>query len=364
MSGPRRLIIHIGLEKTGTSSLQAFLHRNDAILRRHSVLYPKRNRAYGWENHKPLVGCYGIDDVGDKWVAMDPSKREATVASLVGEIEGSRERTAVISAEHFSSRFRERHIEALRADFARFDCTIVVVLRDHVARLCSAYDSYVTNGGMMYIEDFAEQMIRPDALDMRYAELIAPWERVFGRDRLALVGYGADTVRQVLATISPALAAEPGLPAYRLRQSSRPDVVAALRLANDCGAFGLESTSTWARHNVLRGQIKAWLQASARETPSCPWWFEGDLSKRLTETVEDDLARLEERYGFVPAPPEPGPQGEGYLYDEAAALLARALVARAAKPWTRASLLGAGLGAATALREKTALIRRRPSRST
>ena len=205
MGAQRRLIFHIGLEKTGTSSLQACLHRNETVLARHSVLYPKRNLAYGWENHKPLVGCYEIDEVGDRWLATDPARRGRVVASLVDEIESSRHRTAIVSAEHFSSRFGERHIRALRADFQQFECHVVIVLRDHFSRLCSAYETYVSNGGPYPIEAFAEGLIRPGALDMRYADLIAPWEEVFGGNRIRLVPYGPDALA--------------GLPRQRLRSA-------------------------------------------------------------------------------------------------------------------------------------------------
>lgn len=51
-----KAILHIGTEKTGTTSFQSFMHRNrDAVLAR-GVLYPDR---LGGDNHR-LIATYGL----------------------------------------------------------------------------------------------------------------------------------------------------------------------------------------------------------------------------------------------------------------------------------------------------------------
>ncbi len=357
----RQLVFHIGLEKTGTSSLQAWLHHNEAALRRHSILYPRHSLAFGWENHKPLVGCYDIDDAGDKWLEIDPSRRAVVIASLVGEIEAAHEQTAIISAEHLSSRFREAQIRQLHADFERFDCRVMIVVRDHLSRLRSAYETYVTNGGALTLDEFAEGAMRPDAYDLRYADLIGGWERVFGRDRIELIAYGPDVIRTVVSRLASGLADAPGLDDLRLRASAGADVVAALRFANAVSAH--PEPKRWANAAFLRDrqrrlQIKAWLQQSASGRPEGVLALDGARLARLTEMAARDAARLEADYGFI-LEPSAVPVVNCVNDEQAAELLARALCARAAQPWTKASLIGTGLAIAVALRDEVAALRRR-----
>ena len=58
LAGERRIVFHVGLDKTGTTSLQRYLGANQAWLKRHSILYPKRNLAFDGLNHTPLVAGY------------------------------------------------------------------------------------------------------------------------------------------------------------------------------------------------------------------------------------------------------------------------------------------------------------------
>jgi hypothetical protein len=42
-----KVILHIGLNKTGTSSLQNFFHKNEEFLSRNDIIYPKSGRKIG-----------------------------------------------------------------------------------------------------------------------------------------------------------------------------------------------------------------------------------------------------------------------------------------------------------------------------
>ena len=57
------LDLHIGLHKTGTTSLQAFFAANDAILKQYSILYPRTGRKEK-KKHKWLAGSLkSVDDL-------------------------------------------------------------------------------------------------------------------------------------------------------------------------------------------------------------------------------------------------------------------------------------------------------------
>ena len=56
----RRLVLHIGLEKTGTTSFQAFCADNRAALAARGALYPANAECFLRLNHAPLAASYFI----------------------------------------------------------------------------------------------------------------------------------------------------------------------------------------------------------------------------------------------------------------------------------------------------------------
>lgn len=98
----RKVIFHIGLEKTGTTSFQSFCTRNLTELLRHSVLYPTYNFAFFGNNHDPLVASYFPKNAASQ-LGMRSShwEKETVFRSLTSEIERASTDTVLISAEHF-----------------------------------------------------------------------------------------------------------------------------------------------------------------------------------------------------------------------------------------------------------------------
>src|SRR5688572_7887531 len=105
--------IHIGLEKTGSSSLQKHLQENTHWLLEQRVLYPIALRpAPQIETHLSLVAAVMRDDVEDDTHATtglaSPAARAEARRSLKAELEQEVSSTApqslVISSEHLSSR--------------------------------------------------------------------------------------------------------------------------------------------------------------------------------------------------------------------------------------------------------------------
>jgi hypothetical protein len=113
----RKITFHIGFEKTGSYSFQTFCTKHAALLRRHAVVYPTRSLAFGDRNHAPLAACYlDYDDVSIRSSGRPRADVLRTLRAEIGQAEGG---DILISAEHFSSRFKEREIGQL-ARFCRF----------------------------------------------------------------------------------------------------------------------------------------------------------------------------------------------------------------------------------------------------
>ena len=85
-----RLILHIGVWKTGSSAIQIFLNRNDKALARKGVLAPRFTRAR--RGHTALVKAARLQDIRTLDRLCDRMWREAEKAGA---------HTIVLSSEHF-----------------------------------------------------------------------------------------------------------------------------------------------------------------------------------------------------------------------------------------------------------------------
>lgn len=150
------LHLHIGLEKTGTTSIQAFLSGNRAALARDGVFVP---RSAGDENHK-LLAAHAFE-AGSRDVAVvsagvgpDPDEvaafRARVARNLSAEIEAAAASAsvAVISSEDYSRLFQPaevaRALDLLRPLAERLH--VVAFLRRQDLLASSRYYSLVLGG--------------------------------------------------------------------------------------------------------------------------------------------------------------------------------------------------------------------------
>lgn len=107
----KSLYLHIGTEKTGTTSIQSFMFANQVKLQEHGVLYPK---TFKLSNHVPI--CVAFQDVNlnsELYSVVGAGLTEESIRdykiemlnSLEKEILASDCEVVVISNEHLHSRF-------------------------------------------------------------------------------------------------------------------------------------------------------------------------------------------------------------------------------------------------------------------
>lgn len=134
----RELILHIGTEKTGTTSIQEFLAGNRDALLRKGIFVP---RSLGEPAQRRLAVIANDDDFVDGFIlreglaerAVRVRTREKWRRKFVAEVERSAASRWIISSEHLSSRlFRptemQRLHDLLTPLFSRI--TVLVYLRD------------------------------------------------------------------------------------------------------------------------------------------------------------------------------------------------------------------------------------------
>lgn len=115
----RKLFLHVGFAKCGSTSLQAALSEAPGIV------FPKSGN-HGGEHLALALKLRGIDDWTRQY--FDESWVEQGMAGLMAEI-GSSTETVVLSSERLAA-MTEAEIAAVKAMFPDFDIQVIVVRRD------------------------------------------------------------------------------------------------------------------------------------------------------------------------------------------------------------------------------------------
>ena len=295
----KTIYFHIGLERTGTTSLQRHCARHARHLLQDGVLYPTRSAAFAHVNHAPLAASYlPAGRPIDHHLRGDETCHANTINTLRAEIDASTASTVLISSEHLSSRFRAPQIEAFARDFASYECKILVSLREHFAVLTSSYATHVRSGSTQTFDDYAAMVCAPGNPYLRYADVLGMWATAFGRDHLEVVSYAKDrdSVDDVLARVGlrNSLAREPLICNQSLDRASTE----ALRMVNVAlnsqrDASTADSYLEFRRQDYIRSRLSGCLSRAAAPTD---WVMPNTHRSMLIELVEADRRSLAETY--------------------------------------------------------------------
>ncbi len=188
-----RLILHIGLMKTGTTAIQRFFARNRSVLPAFGVHYPRSNdpRTRGAINHSDLVEAFrhqqansgaGHPDLGtasevlQRYLAK-ARNRHATILSAEG--------LATLGTE--AAQLLAPHREA-------FDIRVIVFLRRQDEWALSTYREHVVNPNYAEARALGDWLADPAIrAQMDYASLLDAWAAAVGEDALRVLRYPHET---------------------------------------------------------------------------------------------------------------------------------------------------------------------------
>lgn len=258
-------ILHIGTEKTGTTSLQAFLSANRAALEQNGFRYA---RFAGDDNHRALAAYASADSERDDLrqrfeitSAADLAGFRARLeAEAEAEIAAYPEHTFILSNEHCSSRLiTPEDIARLKALldrlFSRVEIALYLRRQDRVA--VSFYSTQLLMGSPE-----ARLLPEGDELDFYYdyEALLARWAEAFGRARVHPALFEPESLTG--GSVTEDFAARWGLggglqPVARHNASLRPEAQALLDRLNAAFPPVIEG-----RANPLRGDLANVLAAS------------------------------------------------------------------------------------------------------
>lgn len=183
--------LHIGTEKTGTKTLQEFLHCNRNRLLEQGILY---TRSFGLRNNQKLA-LFGYeadrrDDVTIRAGIDSDESMQAVKEELLGlladEVDASGCDRVLFSSEHLQSRLRSREdIERLRSALSGIGLhvsEVIVYLRDPVSICRSLHASSVATGSVARRPPPPDSIYFSTVCDHR--RTLTTWADVFGPESI------------------------------------------------------------------------------------------------------------------------------------------------------------------------------------
>ena len=193
----KTLYLHIGSEKTGTTSIQVALTACSEALRRSSrAYYPVRTPLFHKIAHFPVVGAF----LEPHQIDFVPPSYRVSIADvtqglrlLAAENSGH---SLILSAEHFSSRLRFPKLAFLKGvlkdALPDYSVKIIYHVRSQPSLYCSRFYTFVENFGTDWPRP---QDIRSDDPYYNFHGIACEWAHAFGRDNVQVVNYhGGDAL--------------------------------------------------------------------------------------------------------------------------------------------------------------------------
>lgn len=188
----KQTILHIGLEKTGTTSLQ-FLFRENRERLLQSKFLVSESSASG-NNYHLAIASYstfradgltrqlGINNQGE----LDRFRKNA-FSKLAAEIAETKPETVLLSSEHFQSRLTSiADLELLKTSLEAAGCTnfkVLVYLRDPL-KIAMSHHGMAIKKGVHVTADFYRPEHKRISHIINSQQTLANWSQVFGADRV------------------------------------------------------------------------------------------------------------------------------------------------------------------------------------
>jgi hypothetical protein len=195
MPPAKRVFVHVGVPKSGTSFIQATLRDNRARLREAGILYPSRTRGDMFRAALDANGHARYWGFSDEQVAGAWEEICARVRRFAG--------TSVISSEFLCTAPAERITEALR-HLEGIEVHVVVTARDLARQLPAEWQEGIKHGRSVRYASFRERILDPER---RHPHARRFWNAQDVPDVLARWGAALPPERVHLVTCPP-----PGAP--------------------------------------------------------------------------------------------------------------------------------------------------------
>jgi len=181
---PQTVVLHIGYPKTGTSSLQWFLHARREDLRRQGVYYPLAGQDSEHAHHRLALALSA-----NPYETVNPDARAALFADLATEIDRCGCDRVLLSSELFMGRLE---LIQASAEFARLfedrDVRVVCVLRSQETFLESLYRQFILDAQVRFADTF-DAFLEAYPMAGEYHAILTAWSAFVGRENIVPLVY-------------------------------------------------------------------------------------------------------------------------------------------------------------------------------
>lgn len=225
----KRLFVHLGMYKTGSTSIQYFLNSIIDRLFDLGYLYPtsaRHPRAFAQHQLLAEVFSKSVAGTGDFALGSTPDK-DLIIASLKHEIMLADKPNVILSAEMFSG-FEEPAVDDFYHTFKEYDITPIMFLRDYARLAGASYATQImTNATSLHFDDCGYSAW-PDTLDI--AQTCRNWARRAYNSKIVLLNFDAMANSNVIMSFGgviglPMSSFESHLSTMRWNQSLSPALV-------------------------------------------------------------------------------------------------------------------------------------------
>ncbi len=287
--GKKTIFLHIGMNETGTTSLQNTLYANRQILLENNLLYSETGLTNPETCHYKFSTWFGFRDINAG--IMPKSDLSQELAELNAEIERSECSNIIISSECF---VLPGNFEALESFLSQYQVRIIVYLRRHDDWWVSLYSQalkMVSNppwpAGLTGYLDFNQQNC-PRIGD--YRALLDKWAEVFGGENLIVRPFEQEQNQPNLITDFLTAIGFSNLPA-KIRH---PEKLANLSLSYNATEL-LEIASKIKVTEKQCDKIKQFACAM-KSSPSNQHWLSPEQRMRLIDKYQADYRYIAETY--------------------------------------------------------------------
>lgn len=197
----KKLFLHIGTEKTGTTTIQEALFVNRELLSREGFHFLQ---SLGNKNNRGLVAaCMDNQNYDNYFTSLGINTlkekiklQEKNIKNFDNEISSLSEKhnNVIISSEHFHSRLvSENEIKKLFKLLSKhFDeIKIICYVREQVSTCLSLYSTIIKSGGSINIQNLLESC-NPDNIYYNHYLMLKKWAKFFGKENLIVKPFEKD----------------------------------------------------------------------------------------------------------------------------------------------------------------------------
>lgn len=177
----KRLYLHIGTHKTGSTTIQHWLRENSEKLKSEDYYYPMEGAYFYPPEASPSLLAHAVLGNKPAYLGQTVIDYDSCVADIKRDIEASTCSNIIISSEHFSNAFTYDAVKKVHDLFVDlFDSiTVIIYLRRQDARIESSWAQAVKSSlSNLSFDDFYDQNLLNPKWD--YFNLLKPWIDFFG----------------------------------------------------------------------------------------------------------------------------------------------------------------------------------------